>query len=115
MKLVSYLNSVIEADNGYVQKKLAEEDLGRINQLRDLARQAEDAKAMRKAGLYIGWTKGDFRTHELSEPLTALINAIYDYEKSVSREADVAQIDEKIMDIWAGFHALRLKTLVHCL
>ncbi len=113
MQLISYLKSVIDGDAGYVQTHLAKEDLDRVKQLRALANEHDDLKAMQKAGLYIGWTKGDFRTHELADPLNALMAAIFEYEGINSAERKA--LDSRIMDIWTGFHTLRLNTLIHCL
>jgi len=111
MKLLNYLKGVIAYNAGYVSVQLAKEDLARVNKLIEMAKTSDDLKSMQKAGLYIGWTKGDFRTHELTEPLNALIKAIYEYEHGNANEKQ----DDLIMDIWTAFHTLRLKTLVHCL
>lgn len=111
MKLIDYLNDVISRNEGIVQTQLAREDLARVEKLCELAKTHDNYAAMEKDGLYIGWTKGDFRTHEMSDPIKALIRAIYDRAKS----GNAAKYDDRIMDIWAAFHTLRLKTLVHCL
>jgi len=111
MQLIKYLNTVISENNGYVQVQLAKEDLARVEKLRGLARKHDNLPALEKDGLYIGWTKGDFRTHELSETLKALMKAIFDYEENGANE----KLDAEIMDIWVAFHTLRLNTLVHCL
>ena len=111
MKLIDHLNSVISENTSYVQAYLAKEDLARVEKLRVLANSSGNIKSMEKDGLYINWTKDDMRTHELSEPLKALIKAIFEYENGGADD----KLDAKIMDIWAGFHTLRLKILVHCL
>jgi hypothetical protein len=111
MKLINYLDGVIADNAGYVSVQLAKEDLIRVKKLRELAQTSVDLKSMQKAGLYIGWTKGDFRTHELKEPLNALMKTIYEYEHGQTGDRQ----DEIMMDIWTAFHTLRLKTLVHCL
>ncbi|MCF6220875.1 MAG: hypothetical protein L3J65_07160 [Robiginitomaculum sp.] len=111
MKLITYLESVISRNEGIVQTQLAREDLARVEKLRELAKTHDTYAALEKDGLYIGWTKGDFRTHELSDPIKALMRAVYNLEKT----GDVAKYNDRIMDIWAAFHTLRLKTLVHCL
>ncbi len=111
MQLVKTLNNIISGDAGYVQTQLAKEDLARVKKLQELAKTCQNEAEMIKQGLYIGWTNGDIRTHELATPLKQLIKAIYSYENGQASES----LDQKIMDIWAGFHKLRLKTLIHCL
>ncbi|NNC36426.1 MAG: hypothetical protein HKO02_03135 [Hyphomonadaceae bacterium] len=115
MKLVDHLETVISAGSGYVAVQLAKEDLKRVQTLRELAHSSDNLAAMQKSGLYIGWTKGDFRTHELKDPLNAIMEIIYTVENDKPGPEDRAELDAKIMDIWAAFHTLRLKTLVHCL
>ena len=111
MNLITHLQSVITENQGIVQVQLAKEDLARIEKLVELAQTHSDPAEMEKDALYIGWTKGDFRTHELSGPLKKLIRAVYDYVKLGPSEAR----DRDIMNIWVEFHKLRLKVLVHCL
>ena len=111
MKLIVYLKSVISRNEGIVQTQLAREDLSRVEKLCALAKTHDNYPDMEKDGMYIGWTKGDFRTHELSDPLKALMHAIFDFTKT----GDAEKYDSRIMDIWAAFHTLRLKVLVHCL
>jgi len=111
MKLITHLESVINCNEGIVQTQLAREDLARVEKLYALAKSHDNYPAMEKDSMYIGWTKGDFRTHELSVPLKALIHAVFNFTKT----GDSEKYDDRIMDIWAAFHTLRLKTLVHCL
>ena len=116
MKLITYLNDVISRNAGIVQTQLAREDLARVEKLCVLAETHDNYAAMEKDGLYIGWTKGDFRTHELSDPIKALMHAIFDLTKTGdAAKYDAEKLDNHIMDIWAAFHTLRLKVLVHCL
>ncbi|MEE9433312.1 MAG: hypothetical protein V3V15_03640 [Sphingorhabdus sp.] len=111
MRLIEHLETTAASHESYVQKQLAKEDLSRIIKLRDLARQHEDLKTLKKHALFIGWTKGDMRTHELSDPLNALIEAVHDFETKGTGE----QHDAAIMDVWMQFHKLRMKILIHCL
>ena len=111
MELLTYLQSVIDKGEGYVQVQLAKEDLARIQKLIEIADTVSTQDEMIKAGLYIGWTKGDFRTHELHEPLKHLLRSIFEYEKGEKS----AKQDKLIMTHWADFHLLRMKTLIHCL
>lgn len=111
MRLTEHLNSVIIENQGIVQVQLAKEDLSRIEKLIQLARASDDFKTMEKEALFIGWTKGDFRTHELSDPLKKLLRSVYDYEKN----GMTGEHDDEIMKNWIEFHKMRLKVLVHCL
>ena len=116
MKLIDYLNSVISRNEGIVQTQLAREDLARVEKLYAIAKANDNYAAVEKEALYIDWTKGDFRTHELSDPLKALIRAVFDFTKLDEKDKnDALNKNEQIMDIWAAFHTLRLKVLVHCL
>ncbi len=111
MKLVKTLENIISGNKGYVQTQLAKEDLARIEKLRELAKTCNNAEQMEKDGLYIGWTQGDIRTHELADSLKPLIRAIYRYENGENTQ----KLDDEILAIWANFHTHRLKTLIHCL
>ncbi len=110
MDIITHLTTVIDTSDSYVQSYLAKEDLVRVTKLFELATQHDELKAMQKAGLYIGWTQNDMRTHELKAPLSALIQAVFTREKL----GVTPEIDAEIMSIWAQLHTLRLKTLVHC-
>ena len=70
-----------------------------------------DLPSLKKEALFIGWTNGDLRTHELSEPLHALIQAVHDFETQGPGD----EYDAAIMTAWTEFHGLRLKILIHCL
>ncbi len=111
MKLIRALETVINEGDSFIQIHLAKEDLARVKKLCELAKTAQTPQEMEKDGLYIGWTQGDIRTHELADDLKPLIRAIYDFEKLDGP----AEIDDRIMKYWANFHTNRLKTLVHCL
>ena len=111
MTLTEHLQAVIDDSESYVQSYLAKEDLTRITTLYGLAAEHDALKPFQKAGLYIGWTQNDMRTHELKAPLNALMAARFTREKNGS----TPEIEAEIVSIWAQFHALRMKTLVHCL
>ena len=111
MHLMKHLETVAASHESYVQRQLAKEDLARIAKLQDLARAHRDLSSLKKEALFIGWTNGDLRTHELSEPLHALIQAVHDFETQGPRN----EYDAAIMTAWTEFHGLRLKILIHCL
>lgn len=81
-----------------VQTQLAREDIARVEKLCALAETHDNYAAKEKDGPYIGWTKGDFRTHELSDPLKALMHAIFDSTKTT----DLDQIIDVSDDLSLG-------------
>jgi len=111
MLLLKHLESVSEKHESYVQRQLAKEDLERVAKLRDIARAHKELQSLKKEALFIGWTNGDLRTHELSEPLHVLIQAVHDFETNGGGE----EYDAAIMTAWTVFHGLRMKILIHCL
>ncbi len=111
MELIDQLNRHIENTDSPFQAQLAREDVGRLGVLCGLAAEHDALDGFQNAGLYIGWTKGDFRTKELEEVLNPLLVAIFVYEKDgASTETETA-----ILDAWRSFNARRMKVLLHCL
>lgn len=111
MELISFLEASSKNGASYFQQFLAKEDLVRINRLLEIAKAAENLANFLKDGIFIGWTKDDLRTHELKPALEPLLSKIFEYEKGAKSEVSDAQI----LQLWHEFHALRLKTLLHCL
>jgi hypothetical protein len=77
-----------------------------------MAREHANLEGFAKAGLYIGWTEGDFRTHELKELIEALLAALYVYEtgRGHSNKQDLA-----LRAAWADFNRERMENLLGCL
>ncbi len=111
MQLIEHLNALIDHSNSYVQVQLAKEDLQRIIKLRTLIHENPDLEYLIREGLYLGWTSGDLRTHEIAEPLKDLIAAFREYEVREPHDDREA----KVMEAWRNFHAERMKKLIHCL
>ncbi len=109
MELIAQLTRLMETTDSPFQVQLAKEDLGRIATLRELSAGHDTLEDFQKAGLFIGWTKGDFRTKELEETLLPLMAAIFAYEKGG------ADSEKAILDAWRDFNAQRMKVLLHCL
>ncbi|MCG8544595.1 MAG: hypothetical protein MJE12_10330, partial [Alphaproteobacteria bacterium] len=89
--------------------QLLREDIARLEKLRDLAQRHADFAAFAKEGAFIGWTQGDFRTHELKEPLDALLKAFHDHAHG-NGDRDAA-----LRDAWRAFDRSRMAKLVGCL
>jgi hypothetical protein len=103
MELIARLESLMAKEDSLFRAQLLREDIARLNKLEALAKSAADAEAFRKAGLRIGWTQGDARTHEIREPLVRLLDAVY------------ASRDEEIVAAWEALHRARMEKLVGCL
>lgn len=103
MKLIGDLELLIGQEDSLFRAQLLREDVARLRKLEALASSASDLEAFRKAGMRVGWTQGDARTHELREPLLALLDAVYRKE-----EALIAQS-------WQVLHRARMEKLVGCL
>lgn len=109
MILISFLEQRLQGEIGMFQAQLVREDITRLQKLEALAAESDTLEDFLKAGLYIGWTKGDFRTHELKEPLTVLLEEIYAGEREPDHDPS------KLAALWQAFEAVRMEKLVGCL
>ena len=103
MELIGRLETLVGKEESLFRAQLLREDIARLRKLQELAKSAPDAEAFRKAGMRIGWTQGDARTHELREPLVRLLDAVY------------ASQEEEIFLAWEALHRARMERLVGCL
>lgn len=111
MRLIRELEQKLETEQSYFQTHLLREDLARLARMRDLARDAADAIAFRKAVLSLCWTAGNLRTHEIHEPLEMLADAMYGYVEGASD----AEQEVRIEQAWLILHRARMERLMGCL
>ena len=111
MHLLAELEQRLETQDSPFRAQLLREDIARLRKLEALAREHPDLEGFAKAGLYIGWTQGDFRTHEIKEPLEALLAAFHTYETG-GRSDD---LDRDLRTAWAAFDRARMEKLLGCL
>ena len=111
MHLVEEMARRLEAEESPFRAQLLREDIARLGTLASLAREHETFETFAKAGLYIGWTQGDFRTHELKAPIEALLAAFYAYETGGRGEAQ----DRSLRTAWQAFDRERMEKLLGCL
>lgn len=111
MRLVHELERHVAEEQSLFRKQLLREDIARLGKLRELARSARDRNAFMKAGMRIGWTQGDLRTHEIREPLEALLGFVYQYETGTGGDEQEARINSA----WVAVHRARMERLVGCL
>jgi hypothetical protein len=103
MRLIDELEQLLAGEQSLFRAQLLREDIARLRKLESLARSCKDLDAFKKAGMRIGWTPGDARTHELREPLEELLGAIYANDESRATQA------------WNALHRTRVERLVGCL
>jgi hypothetical protein len=119
MHLMRELERKLETEQSYFQAHLLREDIARLTRMRDLARDAADAIAFRKAVLRLGWTAGDLRTHEIREPLEMLADAIYSYvtgtSEGTSEGTNDREQEARIEQAWLILHRVRMERLMGCL
>lgn len=111
MRLIEDLERLLLTEQSPFRAQLLREDIARLRKLQALAPAAPDPSAFVAAGLRIGWTPQDARTHELHEPLTQLLEAVYAFERG---RRDAAQ-EACIAQAWQALHRLRLERLLGCL
>ncbi len=111
MHLLAELEQRRDAEESVFRAQLLREDIARLRRLESMAREHDDLKGFAKAGLYIGWTQGDFRTHEIKEPIEALLAALYAYETGGRSD----ERDQALRAAWADFDQARMEKLLGCL
>ncbi len=119
MRLIRELEKKLETEQSYFQTHLLGEDIARLAKMRDLAREAADVIAYRKAVFRLGWTAGDLRTHEIQEPLEMLADAMYSYvtgaSEGTSEGTSEAEQEARIEQAWLILHRVRMERLIGCL
>jgi hypothetical protein len=111
VRLIEELERRVAREESLFRAQLLREDIARLRKVQELARDAADAAAYRKASMRIGWTAGDLRTHELRAPLEALLEAVYAGEIG-PRDAAT---DARIVTAWLELDRARMERLVGCL
>ncbi len=109
--LIELLQRLAANEDSLFRAQLLREDIARLQRLQQLARDCADLAAFTKAGMRIGWTQGDARTHELREPLEHLLALVYRSE----REAGSAELERELETAWTALHQCRMERLVGCL
>ena len=111
MHLIDELERLATTEPSMFRAQLLREDVGRLRKLFELAASSPDADAYRHAARRLGWTAQDARTGELTEPLDALLVAVYDAPSAASQE----DADARIRDAWFDLTRIRIERLIGCL
>ncbi len=111
MQLVDKMRQRLEGEDSPFRAQLIKEDIARLTKLQAMALEHDDLESFCKAGLYIGWTRDDFRTHDLKDQLDVLLGSIY----ARQREGATPSSEKAVIDAWVSFNTARMEKLVHCL
>jgi hypothetical protein len=111
MRLIETLRRGAAEEQSLFRAQLLREDVARLEKLRELARTSADLTAFKTAGLRIGWTQGDARTHEIRAPLERLLERVYSYQTLGGGPQAERDLDEA----WITLHRCRLERLIGCL
>jgi hypothetical protein len=111
MQLIETLRRRASEEQSLFRAQLLREDVARLERLCQLARATPDLGAFKAAGMRVGWTQGDARTHELRAPLEHLLELVHAHE---TRAAE-AELDAGLEQAWLELHRCRMERLVGCL
>lgn len=111
MRLIDTLQRRAAYEQSPFRAQLLREDVARLRKLRELARSIPDLAAFKAAGLRVGWTQGDARTHELLAPLERLLELVHEYETNDRG----SELETAIDECWLELHRCRMERLLGCL
>ena len=103
MRLIAAIESRIAAEESLFRRQLMKEDVARLRKLLDLKAAAKSRDEFMRDGRHIGWTQGDFRTHEVESTLAPFLEAVFDGDETATER------------LWGPFEADRLEKLTGCL
>ena len=110
MRLIEEMEQRLQSEDSMFRAQLLREDIERLRRLESLARDHETLEAFAGEGLAIGWTRDNLRTHEVEEPLRALLAAVHAYEHGGRTDGQ----HRAVRRAWDAFDRLRLAKLVGC-
>lgn len=111
MRLIERLEREIAGEESLFRRQLLTEDVARLRKLQELARVASDLAAFTGAGMPIGWTQGDQRTHEIRAPLVSLLQSVFALETGTGGPYAEARVEQA----WMELHRARMERLLGCL
>lgn len=111
MRILKDMQKRAEGEESLFRAQLLREDISRLETLLRLAAENDSLDAFRKAGLVIGWTRGDLRTHQIREALESFLSAVFAYET----QGRTAKLDAAVSQAWSAFDKTRMEKLVGCL
>lgn len=114
-----HLREVVEgrlaSEQSYFRQYLIREDLARLDKLMAMAPVHDDPAGFVAAGMKLGWTPEDRRTHELKPALEPLLLAIHRRLRLSPGSDEAETLEAQISRHWDAFEQLRMDRLVGCL
>jgi hypothetical protein len=115
MWLVEELKRQQASEPSYFRQHLLMEDTKRLERLAELAASCDDVTEFVAAGMNVGWTAEDRRTHELLTTIEPLLVAIYARMRLDTASPDRSGLDQQIGKLWQTFETNRMDQLIGCL
>ena len=115
MQLVEELKRQQASEPSYFRQHLLMEDTKRLERLAELAASCDEVNEFVAAGINVGWTAEDRRTHELLATLEPLLVAIYARMKLEPGSPDRSGLDKQLGKLWQAFETNRMDQLIGCL
>jgi|GEM_PF-1991493 len=113
MRLIETLEASIAGDDSPFRAQLMREDITRINELREAAKELGSANALRNVAIQSNWTATQARTDELACEVHALSDAIFELVSANEQSTD--QQESAVEQCWLKLHHQRLETMIGCL
>lgn len=104
MRLIADLESRIATEESFFRRHLLTEDVVRLRKLEEFLDQGLSKETFLREGRHVGWTAGDFRTHEIDATLKPFLEAVF-----------AGDSDATIEERFRALDADRLEKLVGCL
>lgn len=115
MHLREAVEGRLASEQSYFRQYLIREDMARLDKLMAMAPAHQDPAAFVAAGMKLGWTPDDRRTHELKPALEPLLLAIHQRLGVPPGSAEADTLDNQISRHWDALEQLRMDRLVGCL
>jgi hypothetical protein len=103
MKLIADLEALVAGEESPFRAQLLREEVARLRKLEALREGSPDKASFIAAGMRVGWTPGDARTHELADALRPFLEAVHEKDEAAAVER------------WNALYRMRMERLLGCL
>lgn len=113
MRLIETLEASIAGDDSPFRAQLMREDVTRIKELSEAAKDLNSEQALQHTAMQLNWTASQARTDELATEIGALSQAIFEHVSAGESVTD--QQESAVEQCWLRLHHQRLATMTGCL